>query len=189
VAIAVVIAVCPDAAATAAAAAETATSWSTCWPISCWRERGAAVRRVARLALGGAGPGGAGHRIEFAQGLLTATRAADPIDALANTVGMILGWACAGRRGATCCCAGAPASGADGLTSRSRAGLQAAAAWHSSDSCACAQWAPPPRALLSLRCRWNACRMHGAVFPPQRSGGRPCANLDNARISIAEPPL
>jgi VanZ family protein len=32
-----------------------------------------------------------GIGIEFAQGLLTATRAADPIDALANTVGMILG--------------------------------------------------------------------------------------------------
>lgn len=32
-----------------------------------------------------------GIGIEFAQGLLTATRAADPIDALANTVGVTLG--------------------------------------------------------------------------------------------------
>jgi len=32
-----------------------------------------------------------GIGIEFAQGLLTATRAADPLDALANTVGVTLG--------------------------------------------------------------------------------------------------
>ena len=47
-----------------------------------------------------------GIGIEFAQGALTSNRMADPMDAIANTVGVLVGMVTALTRCATCCCAG-----------------------------------------------------------------------------------
>ena len=48
-----------------------------------------------------------GIGIEFAQGALTDDRMADPMDAIANTVGVLAGMGTALTPCATCCCAGA----------------------------------------------------------------------------------
>ena len=60
-----------------------------------WRAMAAPIRRGRPLLWVGAGLVLMGVGIEFAQGALTSNRMADPMDAVANTVGVLAGMATA----------------------------------------------------------------------------------------------